>query len=83
MSKVAAKQPFGSERISVAVSLKDPQLVGKQPRSYPMLIDGVIGLPLRNERSCMVQNLVEFDLGITPSGTVQKGPIKALSSEGV
>jgi len=83
MLKVAAKQPSGSERISVAVSLNKPQLVGKQSGFIPALIDGVVGLPLGNERSCMIQNLVEFGLGITPSGAVQKGPIKASSSEGV
>jgi len=83
MLKVAAKRPSGSKRISVAVSLKEPQLVGKQSGSIPVLIDGDIGLPLGNNRSCMIWNLVEFGLGITPSGAVQKGPIKASSSEGV
>jgi len=83
MSKVAAKQPSGSDGIRAAVSLKEPQLVGKQSGFIPALTDGVTRLPLGNERSCMMRNLLEFGLGITPSGDVQKGPIKASSSEGV
>jgi hypothetical protein len=83
MSKVAATQPGGRERMSFAVLWKVPHNVGKSLEFISALTDMMEGLFLGIDMSWMSCSLDECGLGTSPSGDVWKGPIMDFKVSGV
>ena len=70
MSKVAARQPGGRERIKAVAASKDPQAVGKLSGFMPWLTEKVLGLFLGKDMSWIIQILILI-LTITESVCVR------------
>lgn len=80
MSKVAARQPLGNDRINLAAMSKEPHRVGKSSAFIPALTDVQLGFLRGKDRSCIMRNEEVPGLGTSPSGDVRKGPIMDSSS---
>jgi hypothetical protein len=82
MSKVAARQPGGRERIRAEVLSNVPQAVGKSSALIAALTERKLGSPLGYDMSWIIRNLSELGLGTRPRGEVRKGPMTRSRSAG-
>jgi len=83
MSKVAALQPGGRDRMRSTVAEKVPHAVGKSSESMKELTDRVFGSFRGKDRSWIIRKPAGPGFGMRPSGEVMKKPIKASRSVGV